>query len=90
MEFLDLLLSRWPAMAGIASLLSAVAVLWLTANFPRRREFEALETRIAAQEAREARLDARMEKLEQAMERLDARMDRGEERGADGKPACAH
>jgi hypothetical protein len=77
-ELLGLISAHWSAIAGTASLLGTVAVLWLTANFPRRKEFEdrdrLMRERLESQERRIDSHDLLIEKMAGRLENIEDRL----------------
>jgi chromosome segregation ATPase len=73
MDHFDVLLERWELIAGVGSLVISIVVLWLTANFPRRKEYEAgrkvMERRM---DALEQQMSEHKKALQQMPESLDA------------------
>ena len=85
MELLDMVSNNWRALTDVIVLLSALAVLWLTANFPRRKEFETserftrkreeeLEKRLNAQDVHLEKLGGRLEKIEDRLKGIDEKL----------------
>lgn len=78
MQFLDILLGNWEAIAGILSFVGFATVLWLSTKFPRRKEFEAkterLHTRLDALEQRLDNHDLLMQKVAGQLDGIDERL----------------